>query len=99
MNDELKLIAKRLNAAFVAKPGATRQALAEALPEAIRSLAALATGKEHTAAARMKAIREVLALQRRVVAEDLRRETVALKRREAEVKIIEGRVAEIRANH
>lgn len=96
MKGELAEITKRLTAAFVAAPGATRAALAEALPEAIRSLAAIATGKEYKASARMKAIDELLKLQRRIVSEDLRRETIALKKREAEVKIIEGRVAEIK---
>jgi hypothetical protein len=96
MSEELKLIAKRLTAVFATNPGPTRQALAEALPLAVKELAAIATGKD-TARARMKAINELLALQRRIVAEDLRRATVQLKRREVEVKIIEGRVAEIRA--
>jgi hypothetical protein len=96
MKGELAEITKRLTAAFVAAPGATRAALAEALPEAIRALAAIATGKEYKASARMKAIDELLKLQRRIVSEDLRRETIALKKRLAEVKIIEGRVAEIK---
>ena len=96
MSDELKLIAKRLTAVFAADPGATREALAAALPQAIDALAAIVTGKDYKAAARMKAIRELLSLQRRIVSEDLRRETIALKKRLAEVKIIEGRVAEIK---
>jgi hypothetical protein len=97
MSDELKLIAKRLNAAFVADSGATRQALAEALPAAVKALAAIATGTKYKASARMKAIGELLKLAARVVREDLARATVAVRRREAEVKIIEGRVAEIKA--
>jgi hypothetical protein len=97
MKGELAEITKRLTAAFVADPGATRQALAESLPEAIRALASIAVGKEYTASARMKAIDELLKLQRRIVAEDLARATVACRRREAEVKIIEGRVSEIKA--
>jgi predicted transcriptional regulator len=97
MKGELAEITKRLTAAFVAAPGATRAALAEALPEAIRSLAAIATGKEYKASARMKAIDELLKLQRRIVAEDLARATVAVRRREAEVKAIEAQVSKIRA--
>jgi DNA-binding transcriptional ArsR family regulator len=97
MNDELKLLAKKLSAVFAVNPTATRAALAEAMPQAVNALAALARSKEATVSARMKAIRELLALQRRIVSEDLRRDTVALKRREAECRIIEARVAGIKA--
>ena len=97
MSDELKMIARRLNAAFVSDPSATRQALVEALPAAIRALASIATGTEYKASARMKAVNELLKLQARVVREDLQRATAAVRRREVEVAAIEARVKLVEA--
>jgi hypothetical protein len=94
---ELAEIAKKLNAAFMANPTATRAALAEALPAAIQELGNIATSKEAKVSARLKAVSILLALQARITQEDLRRETVAVKRREDDVRQVEARLKLVKA--
>jgi hypothetical protein len=95
--DELKKLSNKLIEALSNNPSVCRAALVEVLPDVIKGMRDIGQDKTIKSNIRHACFDELLALQARVIREDLHRATVACRRREAECRVIEAQVVKIKA--